>query len=1241
LLAGFDLPARFQEEMSMINFNTLKIAGMALTMAAMSLSAAQAATVVDDFESGLPAGSDGNGLEIGFYSVAGSAGISFATTAAHSDPVPGEASGNQVLEVDTDVGSGGFAVVIHAFENSAVDTWVTQDWSGFEGFSFWLYGNNTGSVLFIDILDNRNPGSISDDAERFSYEFTDNFSGWQYFEIPFSDFFRKEIVNGAPNDGFTLTEIHGWAFGVFNSQQQFVNYLDDVGVYGVGGPPPLQVSFAAANWDVVEGDTAKVAVKLNRAMNPEDPAEVSVDYATDISNATAGRDYTPVSGTFSFVNGGATEQAFDVATFDNGKHAGDKRVVMHLSNAVDVESSIGTQATVTILDNEPYDANLLDDFESYPYLWRSDSNVVLENPEIMAGDPNALPNQGAYEGVLLARLPQQVDIAVQGRLCNRGRGVVPVALLTTDSFDAGTVDHTTVSLGDAFEAHTDSKSGEARRHEEDVDRDGDMDVVFHFRYQETGLPCDPDRIPFNGWTFDGQPISAAPARFERPFAIGQDWSGTDSLKFWYYGQDSGKSIVVNLQDNRAPDPGPAGWSLVWSDEFNDPAGTPPDPARWEFEIGDGALNGIPGWGNDELQYYTDRTANAATDGFGNLHITVLEADGSLDCYYGPCAYTSARLLSRNRAEFAYGRIESRILLPDGAGGLWPAFWSLGTDIDQVGWPQTGEIDFMEYVSRRPNEIFGTIHGPGYSGGQSYGNPYDFGAPAANDFHVFAIEWRPDRIEWYVDGILYHSAEPGDVAPNQWVFNDPVFMLLNQAVGGNFGGAVSDDLAFPQAYVIDYVRVFQGPDTAERWESSFVDDFSGWRDLTIPFGSFTRSAEQPVGAPDDGLGLTEVWGYGLTLSDGNASSSQVWLDQVRLTVPPVVVTNLNDSGPGSLRSALAKVGDGGHVIFEPALAGGTISLTTGPLVIGKAVTVDGAAAPGIAVSGGGADRVLIVDPGASVWVNDLAFVDGFGWQLAGGILNNGDLTLERVTVSGNAMATDNGQFWQGGAGIYNGGGARLMLMDSTVANNTAGWSGGGVYSFLGSTTQILGSTISDNVSSDVGGGLRLLGNATIVNSTISGNQSTGWYGGAMFATEGVVDMINSTVVDNVSPDYAPAAVFVGTFGTASATLNLGNSIIANNSFEGCFLAPFGPGPVAIISLGNNVFSDGTCFPAASDQVVADAGIDALSDNGGPTPTHALLPGSPAIDAANTALCPATDQRGTTRDAACDVGAYEYP
>ncbi len=293
-----------------------------------------------------------------------------------------------------------------------------------------------------------------------------------------------------------------------------------------------------------------------------------------------------------------------------------------------------------------------------------------------------------------------------------------------------------------------------------------------------------------------------------------------------------------------------------------------------------------------------------------------------------------------------------------------------------------------------------------------------------------------------------------------------------------------------------------------------------------------------------------------------------------------------------------------------------------------------------MSGGGVDRVLIIDPGATADVSYLTFTDGYGWQLAGGILNNGTLTLNHATVANNTMATDAGDFWQGGGGIYSGDGAGLNLVASTVANNTAGWSGGGVYSFFNTTTTIISSTISGNVSNDVGGGLRLLSNAEILNSTISGNTSIGWYGGALFLTDGVLNMTNSTVAENVSPDFAPGAVFVGTFGDGAATLNLANSIVANNVAEGCFLAPFGAGPVAINSLGSNVFTDGTCFPTGFDQVVGSVELGPLADNGGPTLTHALLAGSPAIDTADNAICPATDQRGVPRDDACDVGAYEF-
>ncbi len=248
------------------------------------------------------------------------------------------------------------------------------------------------------------------------------------------------------------------------------------------------------------------------------------------------------------------------------------------------------------------------------------------------------------------------------------------------------------------------------------------------------------------------------------------------------------------------------WRLLWADEFNEPAGTPPNPDNWSHEIGDGSSYGNPGWGNDELQYYTDDPANAATDGQGNLAITVREADGSLQCYYGPCKYSSARLVTRGKAEFEYGRIEARILVPAGS-GVWSAFWSLGTDFEEVGWPQTGEIDFMGYVGRLPDTLYGTIHGPGHAGGDSFGDTYEYQRSPVENYHVYAVEWQPDRIEWYVDDVHYHTATPADVGDN-WVYNDPVFLLLNIAMGGNFGGEVDPDLELPVAMLVDYVRVYE-------------------------------------------------------------------------------------------------------------------------------------------------------------------------------------------------------------------------------------------------------------------------------------------------------------------------------------------------------------------------------------------------------------------------------------------------
>jgi hypothetical protein len=298
---------------------------------------------------------------------------------------------------------------------------------------------------------------------------------------------------------------------------------------------------------------------------------------------------------------------------------------------------------------------------------------------------------------------------------------------------------------------------------------------------------------------------------------------------------------------------------------------------------------------------------------------------------------------------------------------------------------------------------------------------------------------------------------------------------------------------------------------------------------------------------------------------------------------------------------------------------------------------------LAISGNNSDRVFIVNAGTTATVKHLTVKNGFGFQLAGGILNNGSLTLDHVVVTENTMTTNAGDFWQGGGGIYNGDGATLNLIDSSVTNNQAAWSGGGVYSFFNTTTTILRSTISGNVSNDVGGGIRALGNMTITNSTISGNRSTGWHGGAIFQTDGNITITNSTIANNIAPDWAPSTFFIGQFGGSFVpTLTLTNTIITGNQWYAC--ERFASGTAAnVVSGGNNLVQDASCNPAASDLVITDAKIDSLGNNGGPTWTHALLAGSPAIDSANDAACPATDQRGIIRpqDTHCDIGSYESP
>lgn len=278
------------------------------------------------------------------------------------------------------------------------------------------------------------------------------------------------------------------------------------------------------------------------------------------------------------------------------------------------------------------------------------------------------------------------------------------------------------------------------------------------------------------------------------------------LELWSAGLSLAALAAAGLVAvSAAPDPGvqlheaepiAATGQLVWQDEFDGPAGSAPDANKWTHETGD------HGWGNAELQNYTASRANSALDGNGNLVITARrEGDGS---------YTSARMVTKDKFERAYGRFEARIKLPRGQ-GIWPAFWMLGADFPETQWPHSGEIDIMENIGREPHMVHGSLHGPGYSGGEgvtgSYTHPQ--GWSFADDFHTFAVDWQPNSITWYVDDVPYQTFTPADLRGNRWVYDHPFFMILNVAVGGQWPGYPDGSTQFPQQMLVDYVRVYEG------------------------------------------------------------------------------------------------------------------------------------------------------------------------------------------------------------------------------------------------------------------------------------------------------------------------------------------------------------------------------------------------------------------------------------------------
>jgi beta-glucanase (GH16 family) len=256
-----------------------------------------------------------------------------------------------------------------------------------------------------------------------------------------------------------------------------------------------------------------------------------------------------------------------------------------------------------------------------------------------------------------------------------------------------------------------------------------------------------------------------------------------------------------IQDRFPPRPALV-WRLVWSDEFSGADGSSPDSSKWTYDLGG------KGWGNQELESYTNRKENARIDK-GNLVITALK-----ESYTGADGltrdYTSARLKTLGLFAQTYGRFEARIKIPAGQ-GMWPAFWMLGEDISSAGWPKCGEIDIMENVGKEPGTVHGSLHGPSTerpTGDLTSIFSLPVGQNFADDFHLYAVEWDPEIVRFYVDSNLYASFQSSQwPAGGKWVFDHPFFIILNLAVGGNWPGSPDASTKFPQSMLVDYVRVY--------------------------------------------------------------------------------------------------------------------------------------------------------------------------------------------------------------------------------------------------------------------------------------------------------------------------------------------------------------------------------------------------------------------------------------------------
>jgi beta-glucanase (GH16 family) len=446
--------------------------------------------------------------------------------------------------------------------------------------------------------------------------------------------------------------------------------------------------------------------------------------------------------------------------------------------------------------------------------------------------------------------------------------------------------------------------------------------------------------------------------------------------------------------------------LVWSDEFNQPAGTQPSPAKWSYDLG---VGDPPGWGNDELETYTNAAGNAlivsdpaATDGRA-LAIRAQASGGG---------YTSARIKTSATFTFQYGRLEARARMPTGV-GCWPAFWALGSDNPTVGWPACGEIDVMEWVGQTPSHIKGSLHATGYSGGQSLNAdcvlPDD--ASYSDGYHVFAVDWYPDQIIFSMDGAVYEVRKKSDIpAGSAWPFDLPFFIILNFAVGGDWPGPPDADTIFPQDFRIDYVRVYALPATPPAglvWAPTSPSGVLAYSPSSSQISVSWQAPSTTFGAPLAGYTLQRAGDDAFTqnLTSWNLGTATSYLDNTAqpgttyyYRVSAVTADGTSDPSGAAQAAALAAsttsklvdistrgfVGTGPNALVAGFVVGGPSPKTILIRASGPAIAASPFNVPG-----------TLADPQAQVYASSTVIASNAGW--------GGNSTIAAAAASVGAFA----------------------------------------------------------------------------------------------------------------------------------------------------------------------------------------------------------------------------------------------